>query len=463
MQLELPYMKIRPTIKYLLLIIFFVFLSILGFSFKANASVMSDYDFFDAGSGTNAGMNDEGTNYHRHFTASSTTQYATGMRFILWKTDDLLTEGNIVLNICDNSDCDTVYGGVTYVGSYISTSTKQQVTFDFAEPLVLYSYEEYYIELELDQDVNQSYFYETWVDGVGDFDLQFEFYDDDLFDFLNIDTDRYLLSDTIPDFYMPDDNVCFVGEQCNVWFYYNDLMIDEGLWLVRNIDEFILDDLYIEYTYNNEMHFTIASEATSTQYDVDLYSPVCYDLVIDGVDFGGCGIRKGGYQITWLDKESYLPDFSIFDDPCWNVATSSGSYADDFRYGIECGALKVIAWVIEPPEELTNEMYAQFSLLTQNFPISWVYDINATFDDLKSTTTEIQASSIPLVFWWNEDTDSLELKASGEITTTTVSTLIGDEKYNTFYDYMHYFIIFFGVLYFILRLLTMSFNAQKEV
>jgi len=133
--------------------------------------------------------------------------------------------------------------------------------------------------------------------------------------------------------------------------------------------------------------YPYTSQASGTIEYFNLFSQVCYTDCLFDTCVEGCGILKGGFTIEWWDEDEYLPDMSVFDDPCFTIATSSGTFADDFRYGFECGGAKLIHWAISPSDETWVAYTNEYRSLANNFPVNILLNTRSALQQGNSTTT----------------------------------------------------------------------------
>lgn len=72
---------------------------------------------------------------------------------------------------------------------------------------------------------------------------------------------------------------------------------------------------------------------------------------------------------------------------CDDIATSTGTYFDDFRYGIECGFKKILYWSFYPSQNSLNGLSTSYYDLKQTFPFSAYYGLTDTITNSISTST----------------------------------------------------------------------------
>lgn len=263
------------------------------------------------------------------------------------------------------------------------------------------------------------------------------------------------LREDIPDFTTNINTVCFVGQDCNIWVNYNEMMDGQEIRLIDNSDT-LLDADTVSWVAPPEVALIYPYSAqTAGEIEVfNLMSPVCYNECLFDTCVEGCGIVKGGFVIEWWDEEDYLPDFSfITNDPCWNIATSTGTFADDFRYGMECGAMRVFTWAFEPNATTTNKLANSIDDFWQNFPFSTLTNVKTLIENNSGTTT---TQLMPV------------LSATGTIMgyVFDAEKLQSDPNYYIVDDiktWLNYAIIFFFGVYLIMRIISVINGAKEEL
>jgi len=102
-----------------------------------------------------------------------------------------------------------------------------------------------------------------------------------------------------------------------------------------------------------------------------------------------------GIQIYWsemnLDQALGIDPYDIT-TACEDVATSSGSTWDDFRYGIECGFNKSLYWLLHPSTETVVNLVMSFDKLTDEFPLSVYKSLYTNMTSVASSTNEFELS-----------------------------------------------------------------------
>jgi len=91
-------------------------------------------------------------------------------------------------------------------------------------------------------------------------------------------------------------------------------------------------------------------------------------------------------------------DIDVLEHICDDVATSSGSTFDDFRYGIECGARKLMYWVIYPSDTVTAKLQTAYDELKATFPFSAYFGLTDTITESATSTATNMAGTLQIPF-----------------------------------------------------------------
>lgn len=114
-----------------------------------------------------------------------------------------------------------------------------------------------------------------------------------------------------------------------------------------------------------------------------------YDDSIDYLDYDVIHfyINNETGSSTFPFEEMTFFDNDTYDNICDDVATSSGEFWDDFRFGIECGFRKIVYWVIYPSDKSVNNLSKGYANLKKQFPFSAYFGITDTINESIASTT----------------------------------------------------------------------------
>lgn len=126
-----------------------------------------------------------------------------------------------------------------------------------------------------------------------------------------------------------------------------------------------------------------------------------YDNSIDYLDYDVIHFyinNASGTDTFPFDEMEFFSD-DVYSHLCDNVATSSGSYFDDFRYGIECGFRKTIYYIFYPSDTSINNIQIAYSKIKKEFPFSAYFGLTDTINNSlnNSTTTDEGTFKIPFI------------------------------------------------------------------
>lgn len=118
---------------------------------------------------------------------------------------------------------------------------------------------------------------------------------------------------------------------------------------------------------------------------------------------------------------------STYDHICDDVATSTGLFFDDFRFGIECGFKKIIYWAISPSASSLNSIRSSYDTFKLQFPFNAYFGLTDTINKSISTSTATTGTlKMPMV---NKTGDYYMLDV---MSSSTLPNLIGGSNANLF-------------------------------
>lgn len=266
----------------------------------------------------------------------------------------------------------------------------------------------------------------------------------------------YTLATGTPDYFTVYRDVCFLGETCPITIYYNQEAIGTTVYYIPDgvpkfpeysTDEFILPDSpVLEYTF--EVQSPTSTEPITTLYNLWYTSEERTVLQADK-------------QIVWVDRDTYELEY-VFDinTVCDDVATSSGSFADDMRFGVECGFRKLIYWTFTPSGNGWNKLTKSTNKLMTQFPFSYIKQVINSFQIAQnldgSESYNISMNAVLPVEYQSPDKPNIFEK-------DMVSDNLGALWTDYFYDIqksIFYILMFF---YFVNRFLSMSRKGTTNV
>jgi len=187
---------------------------------------------------------------------------------------------------------------------------------------------------------------------------------------------------------------CFLGEPCNLWFSFNEKAIGREVYFLPDVageqdPDHAVASTTIEYSgvWQNYIEIPIEESFATSTNCLYLVDPVYGDALY-------CGIG-----ITWISEDefsAYLEGVLDYLTICDSVATSSGEFFDDFRYGLECGARKFVWWLTDIDPKSIGFFSGNVEKLKESFPLNTVYSIVGIFQDTIASTTLSDNGSFPM-------------------------------------------------------------------
>lgn len=179
---------------------------------------------------------------------------------------------------------------------------------------------------------------------------------------------------------------CVIGQDCFVKYKYPIHFIDKILYLhpltADGLEE--SDDYKILENQNylrGELELAPQTATTSISY--------CITVVSAGeAEKKFCGISVF-WDSTLNGELGYFDPYDIT-QACNEVATSSGTMWDDFRYGIECGFNKSMYWLFHPSDNAMEGLIEAKNEISNEFPIN-VYKI--VFSKMANATSTLATST----------------------------------------------------------------------
>lgn len=263
------------------------------------------------------------------------------------------------------------------------------------------------------------------------------------------------LSDTCPDVTAQRNQICYIGEDCKVWFDYNDLALSGDWWAVPELKpfkEYEVGSGVYGYDVQNRDYWTFygsasQSFATGTTFDWCMWSEYVGDwecLFNDNVSVD-CG-----FGITFVDKEEYLSGLQAELDEVFDEIASSTlnqGYCDgvctETTGFFACGIKKGVCYITVPNPESQVKFENRLNNYKNKFPLNIYTEVHRII--ASSTATSSMTVSLPL---YNGDLDI-------PLSSSTVVSSIGTSNYSKFYGYMQSIIYLVGFGFILFTLIGM--------
>ena len=253
------------------------------------------------------------------------------------------------------------------------------------------------------------------------------FADNDLTSYYN--TYDYDLAIDYPDFNTVVSQVCMIGEDCNLWFSFNDLAIGYPMHLLYSASS------TVPYNAINTVTVTATSYFQNSISAPSIGSPqeVKYDLLLDADVYGWT--VKSGIIIKWIEPDYWenliterygegVQEYCAEETVCSDVATTS-----DFFYGITCGARRTICWVFAPSANSKKYIANAVTGFEESFPFNLYFTFINRISNivLSQATSTAESIGIPFI---DSQGDYYMLPV---ITTSTVPNALGT-SYSTVHN-----------------------------
>lgn len=262
------------------------------------------------------------------------------------------------------------------------------------------------------------------------YDLTFKTYYDQKFLDHNYDTD---LDENYPDFNTVLSQTCITGNECKLFFSFNQLAIGYPMYLINYEDN---------STPDNAIASTTVTATPFWQNKIIVPEPANegtfkYNLLLDANLYGW--IVDTGIAINWMSSSTWddyisdqigpIEEYCAEEVVCADVATSS-----DFLYGVQCGFQKTICWTFAPTEGSKKYLMGAIESYEKTFPnnlyFSFVDRLDYAIQEVSATESSID---IPYI-----DSEGMYFMLP-VVTSSTVPNALGN-SYNTVHDGLVHFV-----------------------
>lgn len=272
------------------------------------------------------------------------------------------------------------------------------------------------------------------------------------------------LSDTCPDV-LGVNNVCFMGEDCNIEYYYNDLFVESGGTVYLSLGGTLLESLNDTPAKNlyNESTITLDWDyfeglATGTKFNL------CLDAYITSTSsecyFGLDNWRECEFEVIYYDREQYEAGFraemdAIFEEYASTSPNQCDDLCDEETGLIACGLKKAGCWAFAPSITSQQKFVDSLLLFEKQFPYSVVNQIITLFS---TTTTSFTATSTALTMNWT--TFGLPKDETLTIFSENMMSDTWGETWDIIYDIQEKIVYFFFLLFLIYFVIKSGFGAD---
>lgn len=262
--------------------------------------------------------------------------------------------------------------------------------------------------------------------------------------------DNQLQSD-IPDFATVENQICFLDEQCRLWFSFNSLALGSDMHAIYYSSSTIP---------SNAISTTIIQSSPIWQNYLVIPDPkeegqIKYNMLMDTEGYGWT--IKTGINIDWYSSSTF---YNILDDKLANI---KGDFCDnvcegistssDFMYSINCGLRQVFCWLFIPTNDSITYLSDQNEELKKSFPFNLVFDfLTKGKNIIENSATSTFEMVMPYMKAGDETITSKVI-----FTSTSTEEVLGSENYEILDEsFRHAIWIFTG--FFTLLIVIYSFR-----
>lgn len=264
-----------------------------------------------------------------------------------------------------------------------------------------------------------------------------------------IASQQYILSDTRPDFYAADRDVCYFGQECIITMTYNRLAVGTvASFIWDNGQAQFPSNALFSYTLQNSLPYQQNFVLASTTQSIATTTPYSIYLKSDSGD-----ILKSGFKIIWVDPATYELAINVA-TVCDDIQASDNTILGDTRYAFECASRKIFAWLFYPTKDSVKYMSQSVTKFENNFPVNIPFAlINTVSSTIETSTTTGGNFGLPM-FNDQNNTYYTEYGINQNTLSTTLgtstTTLIKDEVSNFVWVItalvIAFIVIFFAIL-----------------
>lgn len=256
-----------------------------------------------------------------------------------------------------------------------------------------------------------------------------------------------------------DYNYCTIDFTCRVWANYNREVIGDDFYLTpltsegcltpnNAIDEFqAIDGLLLQDYFNIPATSTIGTQSYCIYHERQGEDDVLYYPV----------------YVVWSYENTILDD--LFDDYncetiCNDISTSSDSFWDGARYGIECGFRKIICWALRPTDESIKDFAVSVYSIKHSFPFSIFYQVEKEIKSIDFSQASTTITFNPATFGLPRDEEW------NFLSTSTLSKFFGTVIWDDgIYRGLEIFIYLLGLGYIVFRIfkIAKAHNTEEKL
>lgn len=244
-----------------------------------------------------------------------------------------------------------------------------------------------------------------------------------------------------PDFNTAPNITCIFGEDCKMWFSFNELAIGYPMYLINYASSTIPSNAIASTTITDDVlwqnYVLVPEQPTEGKYQ--------YNLLLDAEVFGW--IVETGINVNWWSTTTFnawvestitdnLGGYCAEEVICSDITENPNS----FVYGFICGFRKTLCWALTPTDGSIKNITNSINALQASFPFNMVFGfINRAKTIINEQ--ELENNSINIIPFINTDAEFVMLPA---ISSSTMQNAFGT-SFDTIKTGMEYLTwLFFG-------------------
>lgn len=175
-----------------------------------------------------------------------------------------------------------------------------------------------------------------------------------------------------PDFSTAPHFTCFVGDECNLWFSFNELAIGYDMYLLdylgTSTPDYAIASTTVTPTWNWQNKILVPPE-TEEQDKL-------YNLLLDAEAYGW--INTTGIEVHWVSTTTWS-DFvedqigANLDQYCDPEIICEDISGGSFYIGFACGFRTTLCWAFTPSNNSITNLTNSISALENSFPFNMVF------------------------------------------------------------------------------------------
>lgn len=275
-----------------------------------------------------------------------------------------------------------------------------------------------------------------------------------------------------PYVYLNNEYYCNVGVPCQIDFTHNGYANGHEIWFYRAsttgdsvpVPPALASTTLGLYAYGTStisIPYTAGWDGLRVPMCAWIHDPFGYDI-----DRLQCGWEIWWFtesQKDWINGITNCDGSYDINSACNTVSTSSGSYADDFRYGIECAGRKTAYWLFTRSDASCTNLFKVMNSLNSKFPFNVYNQVKDNAYELANLANTATSSNfrIPLMLW-QKNTGTLYDSGIDLFNYHIIASSSVGSVWSNMNDGLTKFIYFLGFIWFMTELVGISMPDMGE-